>query len=278
VIGGVIVFVSVHAAIVGSFDLRGNYIVPLLAELFAVVVAFLVVTMVTETRVWPLEIEPRRFLGLFKGMALGVILVSLCIGVLALLGVYRVTGTNPNYNPWLDILSMGVVAAVAEELAMRGGLFRLSEEGLGTWGATILSGLVFGMMHIANPEATLWGAMAIAIEAGILFAAIYAITRSLWWCIGLHFAWNITQGAVFGSIVSGTGDQQSWLVSQWTGPEILTGGRFGLEASIVPVILLGGLGIGLLIYAQRKGIMVAPIWARKKVLTGQGDPTPDPAT
>jgi len=246
-------------------------IVPLgdipLAELIGVVIAYPVLTFLMESRVWPYEIDFQRLSGLFKGMVLGAVLVSVCIGVLALLGSYSVTGFNGGYSPWMDLLVIGVCAGVAEEILFRGVLFRLVEEGLGTWGAVLLSALVFGGLHMNNPDATLWGAVAIVIEAGILFAAVYVLTRSLWWCIGLHFAWNTMEGPVFGSIVSGTGAHNSWLVSAWTGPDILTGGVFGLEASIVPVILLGALGICLLVYAARKGLMVSPIWSRRALLT-----------
>jgi membrane protease YdiL (CAAX protease family) len=200
--------------------------------------------------------------------------VAICVGVLALLGVYRVAEIDPGYftsQAFLSaVLSTGLTAGIAEEILMRGVLFRLVEEGLGTWGAVAVSALIFGGLHLSNPDATVWGALAIAIEAGILFAAVYVITRSLWWCIGLHAAWNLVQGPVFGSIVSGTGARDSWLQAQWSGPDILTGGQFGLEGSIVPVILLGGLGLLLLIYAQRRHIMVAPIWARKAALQPSG--------
>ena len=246
-------------------------IVPLgdvpLAELIGVVIAYPVLTFLMESRIWPYEIDYRRLMGLVKGIVLGAVLVSACVAILAAMGSYSVTGFNEGYSPWTDLFVMGVCAGIAEEILYRGVLFRLVEEGLGTWGAVLVSALVFGGIHLVNRDGTVWGAIAIAIEAGILFAAVYVITRSLWWCIGLHFAWNVMEGPVFGSIVSGSGAQSSWLVASWTGPDILTGGIFGLEASIVPVILLGVLGISLLAYASRKHLLVSPIWTRKNKLT-----------
>jgi len=237
------------------------------SELVAAIAAYIVLAFVMEARVWPYELRPRRALGIVKGMALGAVLVGVCVAILWIAGSYSITGFNPDYSPWMDLFTLGVTAGFAEEIMMRGTLFRLTEEGLGTWGAVAVSAVIFGGMHMANADATLWGALAIAIEAGILFAAVYVVTRSLWWCIGLHFAWNVAEGPIFGSIVSGSGAQNSWLTSTWTGPDILSGGVFGLEASIVPVILLGGLGVALLVYAWRKNLMVSPIWVRKKALT-----------
>ena len=238
-----------------------------LAELASAVIAYSVLVFYMESRTPAYEIEARRLTGLLKGMVLGAVLLSLCIGILALVGSYSITVINWHYSPWIALLVTGVVAGVSEEILLRGALFRLVEEGLGTWGAVVVSALVFGGIHLSNPEVTVWGMVAIAVEAGILFAAVYTVTRSLWWCIGLHFAWNMMEGPVFGSIVSGSGAQDSWLIASWTGPDILTGGTFGLEGSIVPVILLGLAGIGLLVYAARKHLIVSPIWVRRSHLT-----------
>jgi len=235
-----------------------------LVQMTSAIVAYFVLIVVMEERVRPYEIQPSRIFGLVKGMVLGGAVITVCIGILALLVSYSIIGTNPNYSPWLDLLLLGVAAGVNEEIQMRGVLFRLVEEGLGTLGAVAISALVFGLMHLSNSSATAWGTIAIALEAGILLAAVYVLTRSLWWCIGLHFAWNVVEGPIFGSAVSASARDGSWLISSWTGLDILTGGGFGLEASIVLVILSGSLGVILLVYAQRRGLMVAPMWARKK--------------
>ena len=240
-----------------------------LVQMTSSIVAYFVLVVLIEARVRPYEIQPSRILGLVKGMILGAAIITVCIGILAMLGSYSILGTNPDYSPWLDLLLLGVAAGINEEIQMRGVLFRLVEEGLGTLGAVAISALVFGLMHLSNSSATMWGTIAIALEAGILLAAVYVLTRSLWWCIGLHFAWNVVEGPIFGSAVSASGRDNSWLISSWTGPEILTGGGFGLEASIVLVIVSGSLGVVLLAYAWRKGLVIAPMWTRKKMLTHQ---------
>ena len=271
-----LVFLAIYCAAmiawtVADFMLAGNQsdndAVYALVQMTSAIVAYSVLVVLMEARVPPYEIQPSRILGLVKGMILGGAVITVCIGILALLGSYSIVGINPDYSPWLDLLLLGVAAGVTEELQMRGVLFRLLEEGLGTLGAVAISALVFGLMHLSNSSATLWGTIAIALEAGILLAAVYVLTRCLWWCIGLHFAWNIVEGPIFGSAVSASGRDSSWLISSWTGPEILIGGGFGLEASIVLVIVSGSLGVALLAYAWRKGLLVAPMWTRKKMLT-----------
>ncbi|MBW3092260.1 CPBP family intramembrane metalloprotease [Bifidobacterium sp. 82T10] len=235
-----------------------------IAELTAAVVAYLIVTLVMERRRPPAELSPRRAFGVIRGMIAAFACIAVCLGVIALFGGYRIVGFDAGYSPWADLLTMGFTAGIAEEIMMRGILLRLTEESLGSWGAVVLSAFVFGIIHWANPDGSLWGGLAIAIEAGLLFGAIYLATRSLWWCMGFHFMWNMAEGPIFGSIVSGTGEQRSWLVAQWNGPEWLTGGSFGLEASIVPVIVLGGLAIAVLVRLQRLGLMIEPIKARKR--------------
>ena len=261
-VAGVVLLASVGVAVVGLPLPADSLVVPV-AEVLGAVGAYGVLTALWEARRWPTELAGRRAPGLLKGILLGAIAVAVCVGILALLGDYRVGGLNPAYSPWPTLLTIGLFPAVGEEILMRGVLFRLVEEGLGTWGAVAVSAVAFGAGHLANPDATWWGALAIAIEAGVLLAAVYALTRSLWWCIGFHLAWNLMEGPVFGSVVSGTGAADSWLIATWSGPAWLTGGTFGLEGSVVPVVLLGGSGLAILVYLARHGRLVAPRWVRR---------------
>ena len=100
--------------------------------------------------------------------------------------------------------------------------------------------------------------MAIAIEAGVLLALLYRVTRSLWPCIGLHAAWNVLQGTVFGIPASGT-QAHGWLIYSRTGPDWLSGGVFGAEASVVALLTCFMLGIAL-----RRGSIVGPAWRRRQ--------------
>jgi membrane protease YdiL (CAAX protease family) len=195
------------------------------------------------------------------GLITGAVLFSIVVAVLWLAGSYHVTGTNPQVN-WLPaVLVAGIGAGIGEEIVVRGVLFRIVEEGLGSWWALLISALFFGAAHIANPAATLWSSAAIAIEAGVLLALLYALTRSLWTCIGLHAAWNIMQGTVYGIPVSG-GKADGWLVSYRTGPDWLSGGAFGAEASVVALAVCSTLSAILLVIVLRRHAIVPPRWRR----------------
>src|SRR5690606_19283436 len=126
-------------------------------------------------------------------------------------GVGSVTGA-------VGLLGFMAAAAATEEVVYRGVLFRIVEEHIGTYAAMGLTGVVFGLSHLFNENATLWGALAIAIEAGFMLAAVYAATRSLWLAIGVHFGWNFAAAGVFSTEVSGNGASEGLLDATTSGP------------------------------------------------------------
>lgn len=198
---------------------------------------------------------------LSAGVLMGTGLCVLCFVILMLLGTYRIAGVNPVLVV-LPALAMAISSGVLEELMWRGGLFRILEEGLGSWIALAVSALVFGLSHYAPVEGALWGAFAITIEAGLLLAVSYMVTRRLWICIGLHMAWNFAQSGVFSGLVSGAVNYPGLFKSTVEGPAILTGGTFGLEASIVAVLVGIAAGIVMLMLAIRRDHVVRPFWQR----------------
>jgi membrane protease YdiL (CAAX protease family) len=194
------------------------------------------------------------------GVLVGALLFTATISVLALLGSYRASGTNP-WSVLIPPLTTALTAGFLEEILFRGILFRIVEESLGTWSALLISALLFGLLHLGNPNATLAGAVAIIIEAGILLAAAYMLTRRLWMAIGIHFAWNFVQGGIFGVAVSGN-PTPGLLQGALTGPAWLSGGAFGAEASVVAVVLCLGVGLYFIARAIQRGQVVQPPWRR----------------
>jgi membrane protease YdiL (CAAX protease family) len=178
---------------------------------------------------------PRAMRELGAGLLLGALLLSLTMGVLATLGVYRITG----YNGWAAAFATvpGFVLALAlEEVVFRGIIFRILNDWLGSWIALVLSAALFGALHLLNPGTTILNAASVMMEAGILLAAAYLLTRRLWLCMGIHFAWNFTQGGIFSAAVSG-GATQGLLQAKLVGAASLSGGAFGAEASVVALLI-----------------------------------------
>jgi uncharacterized protein len=217
--------------------------------------AYLVLVRWVERRT-PTELSPRSLIphGIVGAVA-GVLLFSTVVGMLWLSGSYHVTGSNAHADWLAALLVVGWGAGVGEEIMFRGVLFRIAEEGLGSGWALLISALFFGAVHIGNPGATLWSSAAIAIEAGLLFGMLYHLTRSLPLCMGLHAAWNFTQGTIYGIPVSGL-KADGWLVSTRSGPDWLSGGVFGAEASVVALSLCSLCTLALLAVALRRGSIV----------------------
>jgi len=162
----------------------------------------------------------------------------------------------------LPAIAMALSSSVFEELLFRGVLFLSVEKWFGSWVALVVSSLVFGLTHLVNPQATIEGALFIAVEAGVLLAAALMLTRRLWLCIGFHMAWNYTQSAIFSGIVSGNEAEQGLIRSTMKGPDWLTGGNFGVESSVLSLVLCTTTGIVMLVMAVRRGKIVPPIWKR----------------
>lgn len=195
------------------------------------------------------------------GLLGGLLLFSVVIGIIAAFGGYRVIGQNPA-AVLLPVLAISITSGVTEEIMLRGIFFRLIESWLGSWIALILSAAVFGALHLGNPNASLLAGSAIALEAGVMLAALYMLTRRLWAAIGLHAAWNLSQGGIYGIAVSGF-KQDGILIPRVSGSDLLTGGSFGAEASLPAIIVCTAFGIAVLVLAHRRGRFVQPFWLRR---------------
>jgi len=197
------------------------------------------------------------------GGLIGVVLYSGCVLLLMLFGMYRIEGLNP-LSYMIPAAAMAVKSSVFEELLFRGVLFRSVEAMAGSWIAIIVSSLVFGLLHLLNPDATIAGAVYIAIEAGLLLAAAYLVTRRLWMAIGYHMLWNYVQSAVFSGIVSGGVSLPGLFQAKIEGPSFFTGGTFGMEQSVFALVLCTLTGVVMLLIAMRRGHMVPAPWNRKR--------------
>jgi hypothetical protein len=165
------------------------------------------------------------------------------------------------------LLGPGIFAAVSEEMLFRGVLFRWLEEFGGSWVALLLTSAFFGAVHLRNPNATMLAAVGIAFEGGVLLGGAYMLTRSLWLPMGIHAAWNFTQGEIFGIPVSGR-SVHGLLAARLTGSPLLTGNGFGLEASPIAMVVATAAGVWLVVLAVRRGQLVQPWWTRRLALSG----------
>ncbi len=193
-----------------------------------------------------LDLSSRTLLDLASGFCIALLTMGFIFMAEWSLGWLTVTGFAWQAEPAqavlgniLTFLGIFVLVGWSEELMSRGYHLQTIASGLNlTWGL-ILSSAIFGILHLANPHATLISAAGIFL-AGLFLAYAYVRTGQLWCSIGIHIGWNFFEGVVFGFPVSGL-DVYHLISSRISGPVLWTGGPFGPEAGlvVVPAMLFG---------------------------------------
>ena len=235
-----------------------------LRSIFGALLAYVLLVVFVQRRKLS-ELAPRKALPhVAAGWGLGTAILVLAALLMVAVGVLRWEGgINADAALLGPLFVLGLVPGITEEIVARGVLLGVVERGLGTWTALVISALLFGFGHAANPNATLWSSVAIAIEAGLLLGMAYVWTRSLWFVFALHAAWNFTQGPLLGIPVSGL-KIEGLMTAKASGPELLSGGAFGAEASVLTVAMCVGIAAWFTRKAIADGRIVRPAWKRPR--------------
>lgn len=184
------------------------------------------------------KIAPRKDISsIGKGLLIGFSYFIIVTATMSLCGCYHIKSIQFDWEKQLFSFTLFFLVAVSEEIFFRGILFRMINRRWNLWAALVISALIFGGLHIFNDNATLWSSIAIAIEAGSLYGAAYAYNKNLWLPIGIHWIWNYTQGNILGFPVSGEDNVTSVITPEISGPQWLTGGSFGAEASVISAVI-----------------------------------------
>ena len=184
------------------------------------------------------------------GIGLGFILVSALL--ITAVGGYSFSWAGNGFVSvvWSAVM-VQIGAAVTEELLFRGLALQALEQLWGSRAAIAITALFFGVAHLGAPGASGWSAVAIALEAGVMLGAAFLWRRGIWFVAGLHFAWN-TAEQLLGIPVSGHTPEGLYTVDVH-GSALLTGGGFGLETSIVPVVIGVLITVPMAVLAHRGG-------------------------
>ncbi|MDQ0114004.1 CPBP family intramembrane glutamic endopeptidase [Paenibacillus harenae] len=185
------------------------------------------------------------------GVLTGTIFITGSAFIIMALGGYSFqwASSADTSSVLISSIETALGAAIVEELIFRGLMFQAIDKLGGKPLALAVTSLFFGVAHLGNTGATLWSAFAIALEAGVLLGAAFLWRRNLWFAMGLHFAWNAIEG-LLGIPVSGH-SAAGLFTAKVNGAALLTGGDFGLEGSIVPVVVSLLISISMLIWAAR---------------------------
>ncbi len=189
---------------------------------------------------------------MFGGFSFGFLTISLSIFILYLLGYYQalsITTTHYSARMFTVLLFAGIV----EDLFHRGLVLRELENWLGTHIAIVIAMLV-ELQHITNPNFKLYDLILYLIW-GFTMAMMFIYTKRIWLPYFFHIGWNFSQ-PFYGSNLTGLDDMGSIIQSKFTGPELLTGGTFGIENSIFTASFLLFIGIALYYLAKKEGKIV----------------------
>jgi len=192
---------------------------------------------------------------LMMGALVGFVLQSSVILVIYLSDSYKVLFVNP-ISYILIPLALMFTVAIIEEILVRGIIFRLLEEKLGSYWALSISSVIFGALHLANANSTVLSTLCIT-TAGFMLGAAFIYKRNLWFPIALHFAWNFAQSGIYGAITSGNEKTTGWLTAEINGPDFITGGAFGPEGSIQATVICLIATLVLLYLSYKKNTLVA---------------------
>ena len=147
---------------------------------------------------------------------------------------YSVAHLNFNLDHQLSWLSIFLLAAVIEEITARGIVFRFIADKWNVVAGLVVSSIIFGFVHLFNPNTTALSCLRIAITGGWLCGIAYAYHRTLWVPIGIHWAWNYMQSNIFEHSVPGSAlNSPPILILASKGVKFPAGIEFDTEVSII---------------------------------------------
>ena len=177
-----------------------------------------------------------------RGLALGIGIGVVVITAIFLLGGVRWTPESGTISGWLlgafSALAFFTIPAAMEEAVVRGYAFQAVVESWGVGAALTITAIIFGALHYGNPDFG-WVPLINITLAGVLLGVVYLKTLSLWWATGVHLGWNWTLGYLADVPVSGLELMDApYYEGHPVGPEWLSGGGFGPEASLIAAVVL----------------------------------------
>lgn len=175
---------------------------------------------------------------LLAGLGVAVLLYAVGFGTSLLMGTVEIASVQWVPRDLLGTLLFFLLVAVTEEVMLRGFVLgRMLSAGMNRFVALFLSSVLFSAMHLFNPNFALLPFVNILL-AGCLLGASFLYTRNLCFPVVLHWFWNWLQGPVLGYEVSGMDSGETLLTLRLTGSDLLTGGSFGFEGSLLCTVLL----------------------------------------
>jgi len=169
------------------------------------------------------------------GILFGLFIMAFAFVFLSVIGEIVFLSYSLDFNQILLSIALFIGVSFFEEIIFRGYMLKNLLESFNPFVALLISSLFFSLIHASNPNVTSLGLCNIFL-AGIFLGVSYVFTKNLWFPIALHFSWNFFQ-AMFGFKVSGL---DSYSIIEFMIPynNMINGGEFGFESSILSIIVL----------------------------------------
>lgn len=196
------------------------------------------------------------------GVITGTVLVVISVLLVVLAGAISYNGVFENINNGFILLMLGgfICQGAMEEVLCRGIVMGLLMKRTSAPVAIGLSSVLFTIPHLFNM--TLSGGVFIFFAIvnlfliSIVFSLLTLYYKSIWAACGLHSIWNFILYNIFGMNLSGNGEIKAAVFDMRSvGNNILNGGIYGIEASVVTAIVLAITVIILFVIINRKGRM-----------------------
>ncbi len=237
---------------------------PVQARLYADVAGAIAV--VAATWVMTRFADKRAFLtigfaakGVIRDLSIGLVLGAAWLGIsiAVLMGAGWASLLSPSGLSGTSVTIAAVsvlINVVTQQLLVCGYILQTLRSKAGLPTAIFLSAMLFSALHAPAFQGA-WLAPINVFAAGLVFCLAYAVTGNLWLPIAIHFAWNLLLGPVFGLTISGTGALGlGWKAFEITGPELFTGGAFGVEGGLIVTLTTAGLAMVLLLFRVHQDV------------------------
>ncbi|MEN8137179.1 MAG: CPBP family intramembrane glutamic endopeptidase [Bacteroidota bacterium] len=177
-----------------------------------------------------------RMFDFFLGFSLGIFLLFIGFFILIVSGNTEVTSIEFKPEWLLGYTVFFILVSLHEEVLVRGYLLNSLMSVSNKYFALLLSSLIFSALHLMNPGISTVSFINIVL-AGLLLGSSYIHSKNLWFPLAFHFSWNFFQGPILGFEVSGH-DINSFISQNISNNDLITGGIFGFEGSVITTVLL----------------------------------------
>lgn len=184
--------------------------------------------------------------GYFFGGLLAILLLALIFAVCYFAGAVEFTGINSDFNAvYLILFFFGFMfQSMAEEVMIRGFLLSSLVKKLSLPTAIFISSTAFALPHFptlfeAEFNFAVIGVLNLYLVSAV-FSMLYINRKNIYVVGGLHCVWNFMLYCVMGLSVSGSNSNTNSILNfEVVSQNILNGGMYGIEASIVTTAVLG---------------------------------------